>query len=89
MRAAARALLSTQGITEQSPAKIEQWFKVLFYDTGRIFEGVGFYFLEASKETPESVSGDRLRRLVMECALFVEAAHEILAKIRASNPKAA
>lgn len=65
-------------------------WKQRFYDTGRIYEGVGAYFLNALQESSESVQGDRLRRLVVEAGLFVEEAHSMIAKMEKaaeSQPK--
>ena len=55
-------------------------FRQRFYDTGRIFEGVGHTLLAAIDEAPRDVKGDRLRRLLVESELFVEEAHAILAR---------
>ena len=82
MTLAARALLDADGQT--NPADIVHAFRRTFYDTGRILEGVGFYLLEAHAEPAESVSGDRIRRLVIEADLFVEEAHAALGRLR--NP---
>ena len=46
---------------------------------------MGHYFLQSQAEERAEVVGDRLRRLVAESALFVEEAHTILAKMRASE----
>ncbi|MFN3200546.1 MAG: nitrite/sulfite reductase [Bradymonadia bacterium] len=82
---AARALMATQGVNEADPAHVVEAFKGAFYDTGRIYEGVGHYFLQSQAEARDTVVGDRLRRLVAESALFVEEAHTILAKMRATS----
>lgn len=82
---AARALMATQGVNEADPARVVEAFTAAFYETGRIYEGVGHYFLQSQAEERAEVVGDRLRRLVAESALFVEEAHTILAKMRASE----
>ncbi len=46
---AARALLSTQNIQIDHPRKVVEAFEHHFYDTGAIFEGIGYYFLSAQK----------------------------------------
>lgn len=56
-------------------------WKQRFYDAGRIYEGVGAYFLNALQEPADAVTGDRLRRLVVEAGLFVEEAHSMIAKM--------
>ncbi len=81
----ARALLATEGLTNPLDFDTVAEFKARFYDTGRIFEGVGHYLLEAHGE--EEVAGERLERLVVEAGLFVEEVHGMLARLR--NPQAA
>jgi sulfite reductase beta subunit-like hemoprotein/uncharacterized protein (UPF0332 family) len=81
MTQAARALLATEGLTNPSEFDTREEFRRRFYESGRIFEGVGHYYLATESETSEQVEGDRLRRLVVEAGLFVEEAHTILAKI--------
>ena len=80
MLLAARALLSSEGVLSEDPVEIESRFRTLFYDSGRIFEGVGFYFLSCLQEKSHEQSGDRLRRLVSEAGLFVEETHSLLAQ---------
>lgn len=75
--AAARALLSLDGITQ--PADEPAAFRTAYYDTGRIFEGIGHYYLQATSEA--NVSGDRVRRLAVESELFVEEAHTIVGRV--------
>lgn len=87
MNTAARALLATDGLDNPERFSVREEFKRRFYDAGRIFEGVGHYFLEATSEASDSVSQDRLRRLVDESVLFVEEAHTIIARMQ--NPAAA
>ncbi len=87
MDIAAKALLTTTGIQNPDGYDIPKEFKTRFYDSGRIYEGVGHYYLFASAEDPSSVEGDRLRRLVEESMLFVEETHTILGRIQ--NPKEA
>lgn len=82
MVAAARALLDADGITR--PDDVAASFKETFYDAGRIFEGVGHYFLYATTEPLSAVAGDRVRRLVVEAGLFVEEVHAALGRLR--NP---
>ncbi|MBX2801462.1 MAG: nitrite/sulfite reductase [Myxococcales bacterium] len=77
--AAARALLSTEGLTDPRSFDELQAFRDRYYDAGRIFEGVGHYYLEAMTE--ESAQGDRLRRLAVEAGLFVEEAHTIVGRL--------
>jgi sulfite reductase (ferredoxin) len=83
---AARALLSTEHKNDLTPEQVAAEFKISFYDRGRIFEGVGHYFLSARGEDPEAVSGDRLRRLAVEAGLFVEEANSIIARMRTQAP---
>jgi sulfite reductase beta subunit-like hemoprotein len=78
---AARALLSSQGVTDPADDDVLPGFRQHFYDVGRIYEGVGHYYLQARTEAAVDVTGDRLRRLVVEAGLFVEEVHGILAKI--------
>lgn len=79
---AARALLSTEHKNDLSSDEVLVEFRTSFYDRGRIFEGVGHYYLSAHSESPESVAGDRVRRLAVEAGLFVEEANSIIARIR-------
>jgi sulfite reductase (ferredoxin) len=81
---AARALLSTQGLLDVQDGQIEPLFRAHIYDPGRIYEGVGHYFLHAHGEEAASVTDDRIRRLVVEAGLFVEEAHAIHARLQ--NP---
>ena len=81
---AARALLSTQGFTEVDDADLVPLFTEHLYDAGKIYEGVGHYFLHALKEDAGAVDADRLRRLVVEAGLFVEEGHSILGRLQ--NP---
>ncbi|MCB9681117.1 MAG: nitrite/sulfite reductase [Alphaproteobacteria bacterium] len=81
---AARSLLSTQGITDPAPEAVRDLFRAHLYDAGRIYEGVGHYFLHATTERPTDAVGDRLRRLVVEAGLFVEEAHAIHGRLQ--NP---
>jgi hypothetical protein len=59
-------------------------FRAHFYDVGKIFEGVGHYYLAATSEDPAAITHDRLRRLVVEAGLFVEEAHSIVGRL--TNP---
>lgn len=88
-KAGARALLTTEGLNTVPDEELEQEFRTRFYDAGRIFEGTGFYFLEAWNERDKGIAPDRLRRLVDECGLFVEEAHTMIARMRttAAKPK--
>lgn len=86
---AALALLATEGMTNPDEFDVLEAFKTQFYETGRIFEGVGHYFIEALSESPDAVQGDRLRRLVTETVLFVEEAHTILSKMGTAPAMAA
>lgn len=81
MQYAARALLAYDGLEIEEPDAVARAFQERFYDSGRIFEGVGYYFLDADARGNTSVSGDRLRRLVVESGLFVAEAQSILAKL--------
>jgi uncharacterized protein (UPF0332 family) len=82
MRAAARALLATEGVSADAEASVRREFHTRFYDTGRMPEGVAHYFLATQGEEPDAVRGDRLRRLVVEAGLFVEEAHSMLARMQ-------
>lgn len=82
MQLGARSLLSTEHVHPEEPADVEREFRSRFYDKGLIYEGVGHTFLQACGERPEQVTGDRLRRLVVEASLFVEEAHSMLARMR-------
>ncbi len=79
---AARALLSTEHKNDLTSEEVAAEFRSSFYDGGRIFEGVGHYFLSAQGEDPDGVSGDRVRRLAVEAGLFVEEANSIIARMR-------
>ena len=85
--AAARALLATLGTPPSAPEAVLAEFRAAFCATGRIFEGVGHYYLEAATEPPAAAAGDRLRRLAAEAALFVEEAHAIVGRLQ--NPAGA
>ncbi len=89
MLQAARALLATEDVFESRPEIVEREFRARFYDNGRIFEGVGHYFLEARHEAPKPDT-DRLRRLVVEAGLFVEEVHGLTMRLRgeAAFPRA-
>lgn len=82
MTTAARALLDADGLTE--PDDVLAAFRERFYATGRMGEGVAYYFLEAAEEPLAAVVGDRLRRLALEAELFVEEVHAALGRLR--NP---
>lgn len=84
-RHAARALLATEGFQNPADFDLVTLFEVLWQETGRIPEGVGHYFLQASREPAQEVHGDRLRRLVVESTLFVDEAHTILSRLRAGQ----
>jgi sulfite reductase (ferredoxin) len=84
---AARALLSTENINTLDGEEVASEFRARFYDRGRIFEGVGYYFLAAQEESPDQVEGDRLRRLAVEAGLFVEEVHSIIARLRGQVPQ--
>lgn len=79
---------STELAVRDLPSEVEKawlWvaidWKQRFYDTGRIYEGIGAYFLNAIQEPKDAVQHDRLRRLVVEAGLFVEEAHSMIAKM--------
>jgi dissimilatory sulfite reductase (desulfoviridin) alpha/beta subunit len=82
-QAAARALLSTQHLTDVPDDQLSSSFRRHIYEPGRIYEGVGHYFFQAH-EDPAELSPDRLRRLVVEAGLFVEEAHSIHGRLQ--NP---
>ena len=86
-RLAGQALISLDGLENPKEYDLVSEFRSRFYESGRIFEGVGHYFLAAAEEEPDQVDGDRLRRLVVEAGLFVEEAHSILAKLRRPAPR--
>ncbi len=86
-KAGARALLSTEGLNTTADEELEGEFRKRFYDAGRIFEGTGYYFLEAWNERDKDLAADRLRRLVDECGLFVEEAHTMIARMRTTAAK--
>jgi sulfite reductase (ferredoxin) len=77
--AGARALLSTDGLTNPASFDEPQAFRSRWYDAGRIFEGVGHYYVQAITE--QQPQGDRLRRLAIEAGLFVEEAHTIVGRL--------
>ena len=81
--AAVRALLSTDGLTDPSRFDELAAFRTGWYDAGRIFEGVGHYYIEAATET--APQGDRLRRLAIEAGLFVEEVHTIVGRLAAAG----
>lgn len=85
MKTAAKALLTTEGISDTDDPVGQ--FKSLFYDAGRIYEGVGHYLLQAEAEVDQAIDSDRLRRLVVESGLFVEEAHTILGRLQNPAPK--
>lgn len=84
MSLAAESLLSTVGVVGPAATEVPVLFRQHFYDTGRIYEGVGHYFLGTVDERAQAHTGDRLRRLVVEAGLFVEEAHTVLGRLR--NP---
>jgi sulfite reductase beta subunit-like hemoprotein len=92
MLQAAQAMLAVTNVFEQRGDIVEREFRLRFYDSGQIFEGVGHYFLHARSEDPAAVARnpDRLRRLVVEAGLFVEEAHSLTLRLRgdASFPRA-
>lgn len=81
---ASRALLSTQSLYDVPADQVVPLFRAHFYDVGKIFEGVGHYYLAATSEDPAAITHDRLRRLVVEAGLFVEEAHSIVGRL--TNP---
>ncbi len=85
MTIAARALLTVDGLTNPTEFDAAAEFRRRFYDAGRIYEGVGHYYLGALTLTPDALDADRLRRLVAEAGLFVEEAHTILGKLRSGR----
>ncbi|MCG8557722.1 MAG: nitrite/sulfite reductase [Proteobacteria bacterium] len=89
MLLAARSLLSAEGVQRDDPTQVEHEFRRRFYDTGRIFEGIGYYFLESCAEAAGAVAGDRTRRLLVEASLFVDEAHSMLARLRGMSASAA
>ena len=82
MGLAARALLSTEAVNEADPDAIEARFRALWYEPGRIFEGIGHHFLEARHEDPSTMTGDRQRRLVVEAGLFVGEVHSLVMRLK-------
>ncbi|MBM4389661.1 MAG: nitrite/sulfite reductase [Deltaproteobacteria bacterium] len=84
-RLAARALLAVDHAEPRADAEVLAAFKSRFYEAGRIFEGVGYYYLHAATEADPT--GDRLRRRVAEAELFVQEAHGIVGRIRAPAPQ--
>jgi sulfite reductase (ferredoxin) len=84
MDLAAKALLSTEGLTNPREFEVVDAFKRNWYDPKRIYEGVGHYYLAAASERPADLDSDRLRRLAVEAGLFVEEVHTILGRLQ--NP---
>jgi sulfite reductase beta subunit-like hemoprotein/uncharacterized protein (UPF0332 family) len=82
---AARALLVADGLRPLAPDDVVAAFRRTVYEAGQIYEGVGYYLLQAFSESTRDA--DRVRRLVEEVRLFVEEAHGILARRRAPAPK--
>lgn len=82
MLLAARALLSTEAVNEIDGDVVEARFRELWYEPGRIFEGMGHHFLQARHEPVETLDADRLRRLVVEAGLFVEEVHGLVMRLR-------
>jgi sulfite reductase (ferredoxin) len=82
MLLAARALLASEEIYEADPDRVESAFRERFYDNGRIFEGVGYYFLQAQAERTGELSAARVARLVVEAGLFVEEIHGLVIRLR-------
>lgn len=82
--AAARALLSTQGLTDVGDEDLVARYRERIYDAGILYEGVGHYFLQAAEEQGRDLDGDRVRRLVAEAGLFVEEAHSVVGRLQ--NP---
>ncbi len=78
---AGRAILSTQGVTDVAEGRVLEPFRTHVYDPGVIYEGVGHYLIAAFTEAPETVVGDRLRRLVVEAGLVTEEAHSIVGRL--------
>jgi hypothetical protein len=90
---AARALLAADLAEPRSDDDVLPAFKARYYDTGRIFEGVGYYYLAAAAESAANsappLDPDRLRRRVAEAELFVQEAHSIVGRLRAPAPRPA
>jgi sulfite reductase beta subunit-like hemoprotein len=76
-----RALLAMDHAEPRDEEALLPAFRLRYYEAGRIFEGVGFYALQALGEA--EASGDRLRRRVAEAELFVQECHSILGRLRA------
>jgi sulfite reductase (ferredoxin) len=81
MHLAARALLSTENVNEADEDVVEARFRSLWYEPGRIFEGMGHHFLGARHEDPGTIDDDRKRRLVVEAGLFVEEVHGLVMRL--------
>jgi len=79
--AAARALLSTQGVLDVPDDALVAAFRTHVYEAGIVYEGVGHYLLQAAEESDEQLAGDRLRRLVAEAGLFTEEAHSVVGRL--------
>ncbi len=84
--AAARALLSTQGLTDVADDGLLDAYQRHIYDAGVLYEGVGHYLLQAFTEDDDALVGDRLRRRVAEAGLFAEEAHSVVGRLL--NPAA-
>ena len=69
-------------IFEGKADRIESLFRKHYYDNGRIFEGVGHYFLQSRTEDTDDLGTLRTRRLVVEAGLFVEEAHSLVIRER-------
>ncbi len=82
MLKAARALLATEAVHPVEASEVEARFRALWYEPGRIFEGIGHHFLQARREDFTSIDRDRLRRLVVEAGLFVEEVHGLVLRLR-------
>ncbi|MEE2752173.1 MAG: nitrite/sulfite reductase, partial [Myxococcota bacterium] len=82
MLLAARALLAAEEVFEADAARIEAGFVERFYEPGRMFEGVGYYFLQSRSEAGQAISEARMARLVVEAGLFVEEVHGLVIRLR-------
>jgi hypothetical protein len=87
MTSAADGLLSTQGLLLSNKYDTVAEFRTRFHEAGRVFPGVGEYFLKAAALDLAAASPDRARQLVEEANLFVEEANVVYGRMAGAATK--
>jgi sulfite reductase (ferredoxin) len=87
MVSAADGLLSTQGLLISDKYDTVGEFKARFLEAGRVFPGVGEYFIKASGYDLARLTAEKARQLLEEANLFVEEAHVVYGRMAGSATK--